>query len=87
MSRSKGNFQHNYPRVIEYLKRNDIEYIEFANGQHLRIMGDVSLVDLWPSRMTYHIVESEEAHDVKYHRLDINFNQKQLDELLNGTAA
>jgi hypothetical protein len=80
---SKGNFEYNYPRVIKYLQDNDIEYIEYANGQHLRILGAVSLVDLWPSRMTYHIVESEEAHDIKYHKLDINFDKEQLEKLLS----
>jgi hypothetical protein len=61
MSKRRGNFEHNYPLVIKYLKDNEIEYVEYSGGQHLRIMGDVALVDLWPSRMTYHIVQSEDG--------------------------
>jgi hypothetical protein len=85
MSKRRGNFDHNYPLVINYLKANDIEYIEYAGGQHLRIMGDVALVDLWPSRMTYHIIESEEAHRVnEYKRLSLNFDSKELTKILEG---
>jgi hypothetical protein len=85
MSRRRGNFDHNYPLVIRYLEDNEIEYVEYANGQHLRIMGDVSLVDLWPSRMTYHIVQSEETHRAnEYNRLNINFNESELAEILEG---
>jgi hypothetical protein len=87
MSKRKGNFEHNYPLVVKYLNDNDVEYIEYANGQHLRIMGDVALVDLWPSRMTYHIVESEEAHRVnEYKRLSFNFDSKELARILEGAA-
>lgn len=85
MSKRRGNFEHNYPLTIKYLKDNKIEYIEYAEGQHLRIMGDVSLVDLWPSRMTYHIVESENPYKPsEYSRLDFCFNEAQLERVLNG---
>jgi hypothetical protein len=86
---SRGNFEYNYPKVIKYLKDNDIEFIEYSNGQHLRIMGDVSLVDLWPSRMTYHVIDSENvitSEDSGYSRLDIYFNPEQLGKILNGDS-
>lgn len=85
MGRRKGNFEYNYPKVIKFLNDNDIEYIEYADGQHLRIMGDVSLVDLWASRMTYHVIQSEETTIANnYARLSFSFQEDELRNLLNG---
>ena len=81
MSKRPSNYGYNYPRVIDWLDKNEIEYIEYNGGQHLRILGDVSLVDLWPSRMTYHVVESEEASKYDYARLDFKFNAEQLETI------
>lgn len=84
MSRSKGNFHYNYPVVMKYLKDNDVVYAEYADGQHLRIMGAVSIIDLWPSRMTYHVIKSEKpVRADEYRRLNIYADIKELDKLLN----
>lgn len=87
MARRKGNFDYNYPRVIEYLKRNNIAYEEFAEGQHLKIAGDGAWVELWPSRMTYHIlaytVPPEVDKNEGYRRLSFYFKEKELETLLN----
>ncbi len=86
MSKRPSNYGYNYSRVIDWLDKNEIEYIEYNGGQHLRILGDVSLVDLWPSRMTCHIIESESSQ-AGYKRLDFKFNPKQLEAVLNGEAS
>lgn len=86
MSR-RGNFEHNYPKVIKWLKDNDVPYHEFADGQHLRIMGPTRLVDVWPSRMTYHIVDDEDAVPSKldgYRRLNFWFDEVEFEKLING---
>lgn len=81
---AKGNFEYNYPKVIKYLKGKDIEYVEYSGGQHLRIMGATALVDLWPSRMTYHIIQSEKpVRANEYARLSILFDGDALGALLN----
>lgn len=83
MSR-KGNFYHNAPIIHRFLKDNDIPYQEFAGGQHLRIMGATKLVDLWPSRMTYHVIEAEDvisSEEMGYPKLKFNCDVKQLEEL------
>jgi hypothetical protein len=81
----RGNFERNYPRVIKYLEDHDIDYMEYNGGQHLRILGPVSLVDLWPSRMVYHVIESEIPPDTKYHRPDDElYDEKLLNKLLLG---
>ena len=84
MARRATNYHYNYPRVIQYLRDNDIEYFEFNDGQHLRIMGPVAMVDLWPSRMTVHVVVTEGVDPNRYFQLDWNFNPEQLEDVLEG---
>jgi hypothetical protein len=74
MSRKRGNFDFNYPRVIKFLRDNRIDYIEYAGGQHLKILGAISAIDLWPSKMTAHVIMSEETHRVNEYRI-VNINQ------------
>lgn len=81
---SRTNFRYNYPRVVRWLKDNDIEFVEYNHGQHLRIFGAVSLVDLWTSRMRYHVIATEGVDPNKYGTLDYYFNPEQLNVLLNG---
>lgn len=83
MARSNSNFHHNYPRVIKYLKSKDIPYNEYNGGQHLKILGAVTAIELWPSRMTYHVLMSEHPESNKYNRLSFKFNETELDSLLN----
>jgi hypothetical protein len=86
VSKRRGNFYHNYPLVIKYLTDNKIAYAEYANGQHLKILGDTTIIDLWPSRMTYHIIRSEEPHRPnEYSRLSFSFDELELDRILKGS--
>lgn len=85
MSRNKGNFEYNYPRVIKYLKKNGYEYTEHNFGQHIKIMGDTQMIELWPSRMIYHVLESEgPVRDRDYPRLSFWFDEAELNNLLKG---
>jgi hypothetical protein len=81
-----GHFDYNYPRVIKFLKENDVDYHEFANGQHLRVLAPSKIVDVWPSRMTYHIVTSEDvifkSKDEGYKRLNFWFDEAEFEKLI-----
>jgi hypothetical protein len=79
---SRGNFDHNYPLVIKYLEDHDIPYEEYNAGQHLRIIGPTALVDLWPSRMKYHILQTENVDPNAYLQLNISFDEKELERIL-----
>ena len=79
---SKGNFE-NYHRLEKYLADNDIEY-EKLSPHHYRILGNVAIVDVWPSRMTVHVIQTESVDPNRYFRLSYNFNPKELDNVLNG---
>ncbi len=79
---AKGNFDYNYPKVIDFLKNNGYEYHEFNDGQHLKIFGDACLIDLWPSRMKYHIIQTEGVDPNDYLSMNIYFSKKQLKKLL-----
>lgn len=86
----KGYFEHNYPHVINYLDSENIEYVEYNGGQQLRILGATRLVDLWPSRMKYHIIASEVPTSTTYSSLgswffDDDDSKKELHDLLNGS--
>jgi len=84
MGRQKGNWEYNHPKVIKYLKDNNVEYYSYSGGQHLKILGDVAYIELWPSRMTYHVIQSEEPADTKYRRLNHFVNIEELDAVLHG---
>lgn len=79
---SKANYA-NYPALEKYLNDNDIEYHMF-NAHHYRILGEVAIVDVWPARMTVHIIQTEAVDPNRYFRMSYNFNQKELDNVLNG---
>lgn len=86
MSRRRGNFDYNYPKVIAFLDKHDLEYVEYNDGQHLRILSPTKIVDLWPSRMTYHVIASEDVIGSKegdYSRLNFTFDEHQLAVVLN----
>lgn len=80
---ARGNFDHNYPIIIEWLKKNGLEWSEFSGGQHLKILGITTAIELWPSRMTYHVLTSEHPETTEYLRLSWNVDLKELDKLLN----
>lgn len=84
MARSKSNHAHNYPRVIKYLEDKHIDYWQSDDHQHLKILGPRTQLELWPSRMTYHVIESEVEilSTNRYYRLSFYFNDKELEELL-----
>jgi hypothetical protein len=87
MAKKKSNFDYNYPRLIKYLEKNGLYYEEFNSGLHLRVYGAIQATDIWPGRMTYHIIRSEEAVPTKYegyNTLDFVFNEEQVDKLLNS---
>lgn len=77
----------NYPKVRQWLTQKGFVWHEFNNGTQFRILGNGVIVDLWPGRMVYHVIESEDvvsSHDSGYPKLDFYFNPKQLNKLLNG---
>lgn len=78
----KSNHQ-NYKDLEAYLKREDIEY-EKLSPHHYRILGPSAIVDIWPARMTCHVIQTESVDPNRYFRLDYNFNEKQLTKVLNG---
>lgn len=79
MKANKGN----YKLLENYLKANEIEYVK-VNEHHYRILGEQALVDVWPARMTCHVVQTEAVDPNRYFRLAYNFNEKQLEAVLNG---
>ena len=78
----KANWS-NYQKLEEWLTSKDINFVK-VNEYQYRIMGDVALVDVWPARMSVHIVKTEGTDPDRYMRLDYNFNGKQLEKLLGG---
>lgn len=84
MSKKKSNYAYNYPKLKQYLKETGFEYEEYNNGRHFKIMGITACIELWPSSMVFHILESEYPSDGKFHRneLDWHLNPEQLDDLL-----
>lgn len=84
MAKRRGNWYENYPKVMKYLEKRGLEYVEYSDGQHLKIFGEVAAIDLWPSRMVYHVIESELPATDKYPSLGFNYREKELDILLNG---
>jgi len=82
MSRKKGNWHYNYPKLIEYLVTNELDYWESIDHQHFKIFGPTKAIELWPSRMTYHFLQAEEGDNNRYNRLSINFNEKELETIL-----
>lgn len=83
MSRRRGNWGYNYPLVIEFLKKNGYEYAEFNDGQHIKILTPTQQIEVWPSRMTYHIIESEtQPTSKRWPRLNIVFDREAFRKLL-----
>ncbi|HMT18527.1 MAG TPA: hypothetical protein PKD15_00665 [Candidatus Saccharibacteria bacterium] len=73
----------NYKLLEKYLEKNDIEYHKLGDHQY-RILGEVAIVDVWPARMTCHVIQTEAVDPNRYFRLDYHFNEKQLEAVLNG---
>ncbi|HVA10622.1 MAG TPA: hypothetical protein VNG32_00450 [Candidatus Dormibacteraeota bacterium] len=78
----KGNFG-NYAALEKYLADNDIEYEKLSPHQY-RILGDVAIVDVWPSRMTVHVIQTESVDPNRYFRLSYNFKPSELTKVLGG---
>ena len=72
MSKSKGNFWHNHPTIVKWLKDHKVDFWESNDGQHMKILGAVTAIELWPSRMTYHVLMSEHPEPTKYFRGEFN---------------
>lgn len=73
----------NYKAVEKWLDDNDIEYIK-VNEHQYRIMGDLAMIDLWPARMTVHVIATESIDPNRYFRINYNFNPQQLKDILDG---
>lgn len=78
----KGNFA-NYRALEEYLHKNDIEYEKLSPHQY-RVLGDAAIVDVWPSRMTCHVIQTEAVDPNRYFRLSYRFNGAELTKVLEG---
>lgn len=78
---AKGNPQ-NYGKLEAYLAKNDIEY-EKLSEHHYRVLGAGAIVDIWPSRMTIHIIQTEGVDPNKYFKMWA-FNEKKLTKILDG---
>lgn len=81
---SKANYA-NYPALEKYLNSNEIEF-EKLSEHHYRILGPVAIVDVWPARMTVHVLQTESVDPNKYFRLSYHFKEEELDKVLNGKA-
>lgn len=84
MSRRYSNYHINYPQVIKYLDKNDIPYEIYNGGYHLKIFGATRFIELWPSMMKFHIIESEIPTSTSYGSLNNTFKEKEFNNLLNG---
>ena len=73
----------NYKKVEKFLKDNDIEFVK-VNQYQYRILGELALVDLWPARMTCHVIRTEAVDPNRYFRLDYHFKPAQLKAILEG---
>lgn len=78
----KANYG-NYKAVEKWLEDNDIEYVK-VNEHQYRIMGDLAMVDLWPARMTVHVIATESVDPNRYFRINYNFKPRQLKDILDG---
>ena len=84
MSKKPSNFWVNQPALIKLLKEMEFPYEELSK-YHFRIMGGIHIIDLWPSRMTYHLHAGEvvSAKEPYYKsQLDFEFNKQQVKKLL-----
>lgn len=70
--------------VRHWLTEQGYDWHEFNNGAHFRILGPVAVVDLWPGKMTAHIVMTEGTDHNRYFSLSYNFRQEELNNLLEG---
>lgn len=77
---SKGN-PANHRLLSEWLDENEIEY-EKLSVEHYRILGPISIVDVWPSRMTVHVVQTESVDPNRYFRLSYRFNPEEMADVL-----
>ena len=78
----KANYS-NYGSLEKWLEENDIEYHKLNEHQY-RVLGDVAIVDVWPARMTVHVIATEGVDPNRYFRLDYHFNWEQLACVLAG---
>lgn len=78
----KANYS-NYLALENWLNSEGIEFYKM-NEHHFRILGPVALVDVWPARMTVHVIKTEAVDPNTYFRLDYEFNYKQLKAVLYG---
>jgi hypothetical protein len=90
MSRRSPYRAANQGQFIAWLDRNKIEYVELNHGSQIRVWGATRLVDIWPARMIYHIIESEDvipSHMQGYQHLSPQFHEKEVKELLQCDLA
>lgn len=78
------NFANNKRDLIALCDELGFEY-GFPDTYQMRIWGATHVIDIWPSRMTFHRVRGETIRAVEpYPRgeLDFNFNREQVKKLL-----
>lgn len=84
MGKKRSAFDTNLPELIKFCEANGYEY-ERPDPYQFRIYGATHVIDIWPSRMTYHRVKGEviKAHE-PYPRgeLDFHFNEAQVKKLI-----
>lgn len=73
----------NYGALEKWLKDNDIEY-HILNPHQYRVLGSVAMVDVWPARMTVHIIATEGVDPNRYFRLSYHFDGEELRKVLEG---
>lgn len=79
---AKANYS-NYHALEHYLRANDIEY-EKLSAHHYRILGACAIVDVWPARMTCHVIQTESVDPNRYFRLSYHFSADELTNILEG---
>lgn len=79
---SRGNLN-NYHALETWLHNNDIDYHKLNEHQY-RIFGDAAMVDVWPARMTVHVLHTEGIDPGRYFRLSYVFDGDELKQYLDG---
>lgn len=84
MGKPKGDHR-NCGDMEQWLDDNGIEY-EQLSPHHYRILGEVAIVDVWPSRMTVHVIQTESVDPNRYFRMSPRFDGDELRRVLLGQA-
>lgn len=85
MSKKPSNYKHNLANLIFLCSEKGYE-CDFVDPdcQQMRVFAATHVIDIWPSRMTYHRVmgETMQAKEPYHHELNWQFDRREVEELL-----